>query len=99
VFGAFGLLEEQRRPAGLHRAIDDLGDLEVGIDLGGDSDELALALEQCDPVAEVLSGHGASLRTASRQSRWTSTVLRGGSTPRAEAPQNIGRIVGAPVPA
>ena len=52
----FGLLEEQRRPAGLHRPVDDLGDLEMRIDLGVDADELALALEQRDPVAEVARG-------------------------------------------
>ena len=41
----FGLLEQQRRPAGLDRAVDDLRDLEVRVDLGRDADELALALE------------------------------------------------------
>jgi hypothetical protein len=46
-------LEEQRRAAGLDDAVDDLGDLEVGIGLGGDAGELALALEQRDPLAEV----------------------------------------------
>ena len=54
MLGALRLLEQERRPAGLDGAIDDLGDLEVGIDLGGDADELALALEQRDPVAKVL---------------------------------------------
>ena len=50
---ALRALEEQRRPAGLDGAVDDLGDLEVRVDLGGDADELALALEQRDPVAQV----------------------------------------------
>ena len=46
-------LEEQRGPAGLDRAVDDLGDLEVRIDLGGDADELALPLEERDPRAQI----------------------------------------------
>ena len=50
---ALRVLEEQRRPAGAHSAIDDLGDLEVRIDLGLHADELALALEERDPVAQV----------------------------------------------
>ena len=50
---ALRLGEQQRRPAGLDGAVDDLGDLEVGIDLGVDADELALALEQRDPVAKT----------------------------------------------
>jgi hypothetical protein len=49
----FGVLEQQRRPAGLDDAVDDLGDLEVRVDLGRDANELALALEERDPVAEV----------------------------------------------
>ena len=53
VLGAFRALEEQRRPARLDRPVDDLGDLEVRVDLGGDADEFALALEQLDPRAQV----------------------------------------------
>src|SRR4029077_514279 len=55
------MLEEERRPARLHDAIDDLGDLEVGFDLGGDPPQLALALEERDPLAEVSrrGGQGA----------------------------------------
>ena len=55
------VLEEQRRPAGLDHAVGDLGDLEARVDLGGDANELALALEQCDPLAEV--SHGGQSRT------------------------------------
>ena len=58
---ALRALEQQRRPGGPDGAVDDLGDLEVGIDLGGDADELALPLKQRDPVAEVPRSHGASL--------------------------------------
>ena len=65
VLGALRILEQERRPAGLHRAVDDLRDLEVGIDLGRDADELALALEQRDPVAEILRGAPRSLRVPS----------------------------------
>jgi hypothetical protein len=50
---ALRVLEQERRPAGLDDAIDDLGDLEVGIDLCGDADELALALEERDPLPQV----------------------------------------------
>src|SRR5215471_17283582 len=63
MLGTFRLLEEKRRPAGLDGAVDDLRDLEIRIDLGGYANELALALEQRDPFAEVLGRHGASLRT------------------------------------
>ena len=51
--GALDVLEEQRRPAALDDAVVDLRDLELGIDLGGDAHELALALEQGDPLAQV----------------------------------------------
>ena len=40
---ALDVAEEQRGPAGLHRAVGDLGDLEVGVHLGVDLGELALA--------------------------------------------------------
>ena len=46
-------LEQQRRPAGADRPVDDLGHLEMRVDLGRDADELALALEQRDPLAQV----------------------------------------------
>ena len=38
------VLEEERRPAGLDDAVDDLGDLQVRVDLGGHADELLVAL-------------------------------------------------------
>ena len=61
------LLEEQRRPARLDDAIGDLGDLEVGVDLGGDALQLALALEERDPLAEVSRRrHAVSLRRRAR---------------------------------
>ena len=67
VLRALDVLEQERRPAGLHDAVDDLGDLEVGIDLGGDANELALALEQRDPLAEIAGGAiAASLGRAGR---------------------------------
>ena len=53
VGGAFRVLEQERRPAGLDDAVDDLRDLEVRVDLGGDADELALLLEEGDPLAQV----------------------------------------------
>ena len=51
--GALRVLEQERRPAGLDDAVDDLRDLEVGVDLGGDADELAFLLEEGDPFAQV----------------------------------------------
>ena len=56
---ALGVVEEERRAARLDRAVDDLRDLEVRIDLGANANELALALEQRDPVAEVAECHRA----------------------------------------
>ena len=53
-------LEEERRPARLDGAVDDLGHLEARIDLGLHADELALALEQRDPLAQVGRGRHAS---------------------------------------
>ena len=60
VLRALRVLEEERRPARLDDAIRDLGDLEVGVDLGRDAPQLALALEERDPLAEVSRRcHGA----------------------------------------
>ncbi len=67
MLGALRLLEQQRRPAGLDGSVDDLGDLEIGIDLGRDANEFALALEQRDPLAEIL--HGPSLLDRARRRR------------------------------
>ncbi len=66
---AADVAEQQRRAAGLHGAVGDLGDLEVRVDLGGDLGQLALAPEQFDPVAQVVhlaarSGAGSSAATA-----------------------------------
>ena len=64
------LLEEQRRAARLDGAVDDLGHFEVRVDLGGNANELAFALEERDPLTQV--GGGAhprsSLRRACRRS-------------------------------
>ena len=69
VAAAPGPLEEERRAAGLDGAVDDLGHLEVRVDLGGDADELALALEEGDPLAQVCGGRhlvGAGRRALRR---------------------------------
>jgi hypothetical protein len=50
MLGALRALEQQRRPAALDDAVGDLGDLEIGVDLRGDADELALALAERDPL-------------------------------------------------
>ena len=47
------MLEQQRGTAGLDGSVGDLGDLELGIDLGGDTRQLALTLEQGDPFTQV----------------------------------------------
>ena len=65
MLGALGLLEQKRRAAGLHDAIGDLGDLEVRVGLDGDPSQLALALEERDPLAEV------SGRSQGAVSLWT----------------------------
>ena len=56
----FAALEQERGAARLHGAVDDLGDLEVGVDLGRDANELTLALEQANPLAQV--GRGSHQR-------------------------------------
>ena len=61
MLAALRALEEERRAAGLDGAVDDLGHLEVRVDLGGDADELALALEERDPLAQV-AGDASSRR-------------------------------------
>ena len=59
---AFRILEEQRRPAGAHGAVDDLGHLELRVDRRADANELTFALEERDPVAQVAGcGHATSL--------------------------------------
>ncbi len=69
VLGALRVLEQQRGAAArLDQAVDDLGDLEVRVDLGGDAVQLALALEQRDPVAEVADRRHGEL------SLWTSSA-------------------------
>jgi len=50
---ALRVLEQQRRAAALDDTVDDLRDLEIGIDLGRDAYELALALEERDPRAQI----------------------------------------------
>src|SRR5207302_5401759 len=67
VLRALRSLEEERRAAGLDRAVDDLRDLEIRVDLGGDSNQLTLALEQGNPLAKILHGHGASVWNRSRK--------------------------------
>src|SRR5439155_12582238 len=51
------LLEEERGPARLDDAVRDLGDLEVGVDLRGYAQQLAVALEEGDPVTQILCWH------------------------------------------
>ena len=53
---ALRALEQQRGAARLHGPVDDLGDLEVGVDLGRDANELTLVLEQANPLAQVGRG-------------------------------------------
>ena len=67
MLGALGVLEQKRRAARLHDAIGDLGDLEVGVDLRRDASQLARALEERDPLAEV-SGRRSRSRVYGRDS-------------------------------
>src|SRR6266540_7231995 len=50
--GPFDVLEQERGPAGFHSAVVDLRDFELRIDLGGNTDELTLALEAGDPITK-----------------------------------------------
>ncbi len=61
MLGAFEVLEEERRAAGLDRPVDDLRHLEIRVDLGLDLYHLAGSAELVDPGAEVGRGHGLSL--------------------------------------
>src|SRR5438270_388702 len=45
--------KEQRGAAGAGDAVGDLGDLEPGIDLGGDLMQLTLAAKMVEPVAQI----------------------------------------------
>ena len=79
---ALRALEQQRRPAGLDDPVDDLGDLEIGIDLGRDAYELALALEERDPRAEISQFLERSqwvsspIVTTARKTRPTTSIAR-----------------------
>jgi hypothetical protein len=57
VTASLRVLEQQRGAVLANRAGDDLGDLEVRVDLGRDPDELAFAVEQGDPLAQIGYGH------------------------------------------
>ena len=72
-------LEQQRRAAGLDRAVDDLRHLEVRIDLGRDPHELTLAFEERDPVAEVAGGRPR--RASACLARGACAARRGGGRP------------------
>ena len=54
----FGCSNSSAGPPLFTVPVDDLGHLEVGIDLRLDADELALALEEGDPVAKIAKSHG-----------------------------------------
>ena len=51
------VLEQERGAAGLHRAVGDLGDLQVAADRDGDAAQLALVLEGRDELAQVFERH------------------------------------------
>ena len=77
---ALHVLEEEGGPTGLDDPVDDLGDLEIGIDLRPDADELLLALEERDPLAEIL-----------RRGRHTAVSLGAQRRPDASRPGYSGR--------
>jgi hypothetical protein len=69
---ALRLLEEQGGPVRAHRAVDDLRYFEVRIDLGGHANELAVALEERNPLAQVgRRGHEDQSMAASAS--WTAS--------------------------
>ena len=67
--GALDVLEQQRRAAGAHDPVDDLGDLEVRVDLRLDAHELAVLLEPVEELRQVCVGHGHQYRRS-----WTATA-------------------------
>ena len=60
------VLEEERRSARAHGAVDDLRHLEVRVDLRGDADELAFALQERDPLAQVAGSRHEGQSMAAR---------------------------------
>ena len=58
---ALDVLEEQRGPAGLDRAVGDLGDLEPRRDALADAHEIALVLESAQEGRQVAIRHAATL--------------------------------------
>src|SRR5262249_23901516 len=81
----------------LHGAVGDLGDLEVGIDLSGDAHELALALEEGDPVAEI--PHECLLRARSQWVSWPSAITDRKTSPTTSIERTVFRPSYAAVPA
>jgi hypothetical protein len=82
VLRALRPLEEECGPLRLDDAVDDLRDLEVGVDLRRDAYELALALEERDPVPEILQRRWRSQWVSSpiaiteRKTRPTRSIIR-----------------------
>ena len=80
----FGFSNRSAGAACLDGAVDDLGDLEVGVDLGRDALQLALALEERDPVAQVLRWRRQGASQSTEASAYaTASSSRGGSRPAA----------------
>ena len=75
---AADVLEQQRRAAGAHDALDDLGDLEVRVDLGLDAAEVPAALQTREEVAQIgkAQPHLTVARSAARCSRRPATDAR-----------------------
>ena len=77
-------------PPRLDRAVDDLGDLEVRVDLGLDLDELALPPQEVDPGAQVSEGHRhESIRGLVPASRARLRRCSGSSSPSAITPRKM----------
>jgi hypothetical protein len=53
VLRSLDVLEQEGGAAGLDGAVDNLGDLEVRIDLDRNANQLSLPFEQVDPAPEV----------------------------------------------
>ncbi len=59
-------LEQQRRAARPHHPLDDLADLQMGIDRHPDPAQLAVPLQPGEEVTQIVIRHRASIRPASR---------------------------------
>ncbi len=84
--GALDVLEEQRRPAGLVHPVDDLTDLQVGVDLGLDALELALALQSPEEGSKIVVSHTPQYRPPATLGPSPGRDIAPANSPRGDLP-------------